>query len=48
MRADGRDMGGIENITPVPKPLCTKAFPVATGVMIDILEFHEYYIPIIP
>ena len=27
VRADGRDMGGIGNIPPVLKTLCTKAFP---------------------
>jgi hypothetical protein len=37
MRADGRDdgsdMGEIDNISPVLKPLCRKAFPEIKGEM---------------
>ena len=34
-RDDGRDMGGIENIPPVLKPLYTKAFQKMMGEMRD-------------
>ena len=44
MRIDGRDLGEIKNISPMPKPLCTKALPEIMGEMRDFsacLSFHE-------
>ena len=38
---DERDMGGIENISPVLKPLCTKVFQKITGEMIDFSVTHR-------
>ena len=44
MRIDGRDLGEIKNISPMPKPLCTKALPEIMGEMRDFsacLSFRE-------
>lgn len=36
-RGDGRDMGEIEKISPVLKPLCTEVFQEISGGMRDFL-----------
>jgi hypothetical protein len=40
-RDDGRDMGGIKNISPVLFPLYIKAFPEKMGEMRDFLCSHQ-------
>ena len=37
----GRDMGGIQNISPVLFPFCIKGFQKITGEMIDIRGLEE-------
>ena len=41
MRGDGRDMGGIKIISPVPKPLSTKAIPAMMGEMEIFLKGQD-------